>query len=60
GRIGARKEIELATEMRRCTQKPGARKKKTGCSSTKPWADEDGILHIGLYEFLLNQDSLEL
>lgn len=25
----------------------------------KPWTDEDGILHIGLYDFLLNQNSLE-
>lgn len=25
----------------------------------KPWTDEDGIVHIGLYEFLLNQNSLE-
>lgn len=24
----------------------------------KSWTDEDGILHIGLYEFLLNTDSL--
>ncbi len=29
-------------------------------TSAKPWTDEDGILHIGLYEFLLNQNSLEL
>ena len=29
-------------------------------SSTKPWTDENGILHIGLYEFLLNEKSLEL
>ena len=29
-------------------------------TSAKPWFDEDGILHIGLYEFLLNQNSLEL
>ncbi len=25
----------------------------------KPWTDEDGIVHIGLYDFLLNQNSLE-
>ena len=25
----------------------------------KPWTDEDGILHIGLYDFLLNQNCLE-
>lgn len=29
-------------------------------TSMKPWTDEDGILHLGLYEFLLNKDSLEL
>ena len=29
-------------------------------TSMKPWTDEDGILHLGLYEFLLNEDSLEL
>lgn len=26
----------------------------------KSWTDEDGILHLGLYEFLLNVNSLEL
>lgn len=25
----------------------------------KSWTDEDGIVHIGLYEFLLNPNSLE-
>lgn len=25
----------------------------------KPWTDEEGIVHIGLYEFLLNQNSLD-
>ena len=29
-------------------------------ASMKPWTDEDGILHLGLYEFLLNENSLEL
>ena len=29
-------------------------------TSMKPWTDEDGILHLGLYEFLLNENSLEL
>lgn len=28
-------------------------------TSMKPWTDEDGILHIGLYDFLLESDSLE-
>ncbi len=29
-------------------------------TSMKPWTDDDGILHLGLYEFLLNGNSLEL
>lgn len=29
-------------------------------STMKPWTDEDGILHLGLYEFLLNENSLNL
>ena len=29
-------------------------------TSMKSWTDEDGILHLGLYEFLLNEKSLEL
>lgn len=29
-------------------------------TSMKPWTDEDGILHLGLYEFLLSENSLEL
>lgn len=29
-------------------------------TSMKAWTDEDGILHLGLYEFLLNENSLEL
>lgn len=29
-------------------------------TAMKPWTDEDGILHLGLYEFLLNEDSLDL
>ena len=28
-------------------------------SSMKPWNDEDGILHLGLYDFLLNENSLD-
>ena len=24
-------------------------------TSMKPWTDDDGILHLGLYEFLLNE-----
>lgn len=29
-------------------------------SGRKPWIDEDGILHLGLYEFLLNPAALDL
>ncbi|MBR6513574.1 MAG: ATP-binding protein [Clostridia bacterium] len=29
-------------------------------TTAKPWIDEDGILHIGLYEFLLNENALDL
>ena len=29
-------------------------------SNSRAWTDEDGILHLGLYEFLLNENSLEL
>lgn len=29
-------------------------------TSQKPWNDEDGILHLGLYEFLLNENALNL
>lgn len=29
-------------------------------TSAKPWIDEDGITHIGLYEFLLNENSLDI
>lgn len=29
-------------------------------SAMKAWTDENRILHLGLYEFLLNENSLEL
>lgn len=29
-------------------------------TSQKPWTDETGILHLGLYEFLLNEGALDL
>ena len=29
-------------------------------TAMKPWIDEEGILHLGLYEFLLNENSLDL
>lgn len=29
-------------------------------TSQKPWTDEEGILHLGLYDFLLNEASIDL
>lgn len=29
-------------------------------TNAKSWTDEDGILHLGLFEFLLNENSLDL
>lgn len=29
-------------------------------TAAKPWTDEDGVLHLGLYEFLLNESALEI
>ena len=29
-------------------------------TAMKSWTDDDGILHLGLYEFLLNENSLEI
>ena len=29
-------------------------------TSMKPWTDEEGILHLGLYDFLLDENSLDL
>lgn len=29
-------------------------------TSQRPWTDEDGILHLGLYEFLLNENAIDL
>ena len=29
-------------------------------TAMKPWTDDEGILHLGLYEFLLNENSLEI
>ena len=28
-------------------------------SHTKTWVDDDGIVHLGLYEFLLNENALD-
>ena len=29
-------------------------------TTMRPWTDEHGILHVGLYDFLLHPDALEL
>ena len=29
-------------------------------TSMKPWIDDNGIVHMGLYDFLLNEDSLDM
>lgn len=52
---------KLETELRPL-KNTGDFFKKIVISKTpmKPWTDEDGILHLGLYEFLLNENSLEL
>ncbi len=51
---------KLETELRplKCT---GDFFKKIIVSKTsaKPWNDEEGILHLGLYDFLLNDNALE-
>jgi hypothetical protein len=27
-------------------------------TNLKPWTDEKGILHIGIYDFLLNEEAI--
>ncbi len=51
---------KLDTELRPL-KKSGDFFKKIVISKThaKPWLDEDGILHLGLYDFLLDQNSME-
>lgn len=29
-------------------------------SSMRPWINEDGIVHLGLYDFLLNEDLINI
>ena len=54
-------QIKLETELRPLKNtKDFFKKILISKTSMKPWTDEDGILHLGLYEFLLNEDSLEL
>ena len=52
---------KLETELRPLKNTNDFFKKIIICkTSVKPWTDEDGILHLGLYEFLLNDDALDL
>ncbi|MCD8026335.1 MAG: ATP-binding protein [Clostridiales bacterium] len=52
---------KLATEIRPLKNiKDFFKKIIISKTSMKSWTDEDGILHLGLYEFLLNENSLEL
>ena len=52
---------KLETELRVLkTTKDFFKKIIISKTSMKPWTDDDGILHLGLYEFLLNKNSLEL
>ncbi len=51
---------KMATELRPLKNtKDFFKKIIVSKTHAKPWADEDGIVHIGLYDFLLNQNSLE-
>jgi hypothetical protein len=53
--------VKLETEIRPLKNTKDFFKKIIISKTTmKPWTDEDGILHLGLYEFLLNENSLEL
>ncbi len=51
---------KMATELRPLKNtKDFFKKIIVSKTHAKPWTDEDGIEHIGLYDFLLNQNSLE-
>ena len=59
--LNVSEQIKLETELRPLKNtKDFFKKILISKTSMKPWTDEDGILHLGLYEFLLNEDSLEL
>lgn len=54
-------EEKMNTELRPLKNvKDFFRKIIVSKTSAKPWNDEDGILHMGLYEFLLDENSLNL
>ena len=52
---------KMETELRPLKNtKDFFRKMIVSKTSMKPWTDEDGILHLGLYELLLNENAVEL
>lgn len=59
--LSVNETAKLETELRPL-KNTGDFFKKIIISKTpmKHWTDEDGILHLGLYEFLLNENALEL
>ncbi len=51
---------KMATELRPLRNtKDFFKKIIVSKTHAKPWTDEEGILHIGLYDFLLNPNSLD-
>lgn len=59
--LSVREPSKLETELRPLKNtKDFFKKIIISKTSMKPWTDEEGILHLGLYEFLLNENSLEL
>lgn len=59
--LDVREPSKMETEIRPLKNtKDFFRKIIVSKTSMKPWTDEDGILHLGLYEFLLNDNSLDI
>lgn len=59
--LNANDSQKMATELRPLKNtKDFFKKIIVTKTSAKAWSDDDGILHIGLYEFLLNENSLDL
>ena len=53
--------VKLETELRPLMKTNDFFKKIVISKTTaRPWIDERGILHLGLYDFLLDDNSLEL
>ena len=59
--LNVSEEEKLKTETRPLLKTKDFFKKILITKSTmKPFVDDDGILHLGIFDFLLNSDSLEL